>query len=102
MHWGAITAGATVLVFLALSGCSDDSEIASNGATGATGVAGTTADPPAHSRDGRNRSRGPIAAVEGYYDLLNAGRYDQAWEALPSAVQAEVGGFDEWKAGYAT
>ncbi|MDA0168355.1 hypothetical protein OJ998_04585 [Solirubrobacter taibaiensis] len=40
--------------------------------------------------------------VRGYYADLNAQRFDEAWAQLSPAVQANLGPYARWKAGYGT
>ena len=40
--------------------------------------------------------------VRGYYADLDAQRFDEAWAQLSSAVQAALGPYARWKAGYGT
>jgi hypothetical protein len=90
--------------------------------TGAARAAGPTADrpPAAGSRTGgvpdaapatgtrtdgaadAARVRGPAAIVRGYYRALDRRDYASAWRLLSPAVRAGFGGFDRWRAGYAT
>jgi hypothetical protein len=45
-------------------------------------------------------SAAPI--VRAYYAALDAGQFERAWARLTPAVQARFGGYDHWRAGYAT
>ena len=42
------------------------------------------------------------ALVRRFYALLNTGRYESAWNLVPTSVRNEAGGFENWKAGYRT
>jgi hypothetical protein len=44
----------------------------------------------------------PTQIVRAYYAALDAGRFARAWARLTPAVRARFGGFDHWRAGYAT
>jgi hypothetical protein len=44
----------------------------------------------------------PEAVVAAYYRALDARRFDGAWSTLAPAVQSAFGGFERWRAGYAT
>ena len=38
--------------------------------------------------------------VRGYYEQLDAKRFEDAWASLSPAVQASFGGFEHWRNGY--
>jgi hypothetical protein len=38
--------------------------------------------------------------VRGYYEQLDAQRFEEAWASLSPAVQASFGGFEHWRNGY--
>jgi hypothetical protein len=40
------------------------------------------------------------AAVEHFYGLIDSYQYRRAWALLPPQVQAESGGYAQWRAGY--
>jgi hypothetical protein len=64
-----------------------------------------TAQPPRATsrRDTTPRAApSPTKIVRAYYAALDAGRFARAWARLTPAVQARFGGFDHWRAGYAT
>ncbi len=44
----------------------------------------------------------PETVVAAYYRALAADRFERAWSTLTPAVQAAFGGFEHWRAGYAT
>jgi hypothetical protein len=44
----------------------------------------------------------PRAVVQAYYRALDAHRFPAAWRRLSPAVRARFGGFERWRAGYAT
>jgi ketosteroid isomerase-like protein len=44
----------------------------------------------------------PRTVVSGYYAALDRGDYARAWARLAPAVRTAFGGFDAWRAGYAT
>jgi hypothetical protein len=70
--------------------------VGATGATGATGVASNDGD------TSKPEPPGPEETVQRYYDLVDEGSYNEAWPLLPPGVQADSGGFQQWRAGYAT
>jgi hypothetical protein len=90
----------TALIPMACGGDDDSTVTVTTGASGATGTQ-QSAGTGDNGSTQRQRAAGPIATVERFYKLLNSGRYNEAWAMLPPAVQAEAGGFEQWKAGYA-
>lgn len=95
-----VMASLGILAVLIVAACGGDGDSADSGATGPTGAQGSAGVGENESAQSRPAA-GPIATVERFYRLLNSGQYSEAWTILPLAVQAEAGGFDQWKAGYA-
>jgi hypothetical protein len=44
----------------------------------------------------------PLAVVRAYYRTLDRHDYGRAWRRLSPAVRVRFGGFERWRAGYAT
>jgi hypothetical protein len=100
---GPLIAALGILAVLVMPACGGDGDSADTGANGPSG-AGDATGANGSGRIGDSAPRvvaDPIATVERFYRLLNSGQYNEAWAILPLAVQAEAGGFDQWKAGYA-
>jgi hypothetical protein len=57
---------------------------------------------PAGSVGGLAPSLTPEAVVRAYYADLDAKRFEAAWARLSPAVRESFGGFDGWRAGFAT
>jgi hypothetical protein len=62
--------------------------------------------PPAAHRPGATKPRAatpsPAHIVRAFYAALDAHAYARAWARLTPAFRARVGGYERWRAGYAT
>jgi hypothetical protein len=86
--------------FALLVGCggSDDETRSSADPAGATGPSRQVESDP---KPPEPRPADAIATVERFYRLLDSSSYRAAWPLLPESVQAEAGGYVEWRQGYA-
>lgn len=85
---------------IVISGCASSSggreTQASRMAAGTTGAAGATGP----SRAVASARTSPLSAVRQYYELINKRRLNAAWRRLSPQLQADLGGYETWQAGY--
>ena len=105
----AAIAALIVLVAGAAVGCSSESDEPTSTVTVteeiARGATGETGAPAAAARPARPDPPTPAeraeAVVESYYEAVDVRRFGEAWNLLTSGLQAELGGYDAWRDGYA-
>jgi hypothetical protein len=92
-----------LLIAVLLVGCGSQSQ---HGASQRSVDAAPVASPSPPARDpGPDLSavdRSAASAVSDFYDSLSVKDYESAWSRMSASRRSAVGGFDAWKAGYAT
>jgi Na+(H+)/acetate symporter ActP len=68
----------------------------------ATSRAAPRAGEPSHASTPSIVAPSEAEIVRAYYAALDAGQFERAWARLTPAVQARFGGYEAWRAGYAT
>lgn len=85
----------------AVSGCSagTQTQATTGGGTTTQAAAGIGTD-TASSRPAPDYGAQAVRAVKHYYRAVDAGDFSGAWAELTSSVQAQLGGYSEWKSGF--